>query len=50
LTGRKPRGYDKIVKANLFKLECHRSPVLDAVPGPRLEDTFIGMESAAAEA
>jgi len=50
LTGRKPRGYDKIVKANLYKLECHRSPVLDAVPGPRLEDTFIGMESEAAEA
>ena len=31
LSGRKPRGYDAIVKANLHQLECHRSPVWDIV-------------------
>ena len=31
LSGKKPRGYDKTVKANLYKLECHRSPVWEAV-------------------
>ena len=28
---RKPAGFDKIVKANLWKLECKRNPVWDAV-------------------
>lgn len=46
LNGKKPQGYDKIVKANLYKLECHRSPVWDAVP----RQTLTGYESAAAEA
>jgi hypothetical protein len=29
--GKKPRGYDALVKSNLHKLECHRAPVWDAV-------------------
>lgn len=31
LDGKKPRGFDAVVKANLYKLECHRSPVWEAV-------------------
>jgi hypothetical protein len=31
LQGKKPRGYDALVKANLYKLECHRAPVWNAV-------------------